>query len=470
MSRYFKYKSSQSLRDDARRLGLNVELDDDLTPLREPLRVSGRKVGSRLAIQPMEGCDGNLDGTPGELTLRRYRRFGAGGAKLIWGEACAVVPEGRANSRQLLINESTAPALEQIVITCRRAHVEFCGSDHDLLIGLQLTHSGRYSFQRPILARHDPLLDPRTILDKATGASVTQDSPLIGDDELDRLLEVYAAAASLAYRIGFDFVDLKQCHGYLLNELLAARTRPGKYGGSFENRCRWICALAARIRDDNPGKLVATRLNVHDGLPYLKGPDGQGVPLPVAGPVFSCWGSRDDDPLVPDLTEPIALVGKLREAGVELVNVSLGSPYTSPHLVRPFEYPPPDGYETPEHPLVGVDRHFRLTAEIQRAFPDLAVVGSGYSWLQAFAAQAGAANVPAGRTTFVGIGRGALSQPDFGRRIMAGETLDRKRLCRTFSYCTALMRSKHNDLGQFATGCPPFDKEVYGPIWEEARQ
>ena len=159
---------------------------------------------------------------------------------------------------------------------------------------------------------------------------------------------MYAAAASLAYRIGFDFVDLKQCHRYLLNEMLAARTRPGKYGGSFENRSRWICALVARIRDDNHGKLIATRLNVHDGPPYLKDPDGWGMPLPVTAPVASCWGSRDDDPLVPDMTEPIALVGMLREAGVELVNVSLGSPYTSPHLVRPYEYPPPDGYETPE--------------------------------------------------------------------------------------------------------------------------
>ena len=152
-----------------------------------------------------------------------------------------------------------------------------------------------------------------------------------------------------------------------------------------------------------------------------------------------------------------------------MINVSIGNPYASPHLLRPFEYPPPDGYETPEHPLIGVDRHFRLTAAIQAAYPDLAVVGSGYSWLQAFAFEAGAANVASGRTTFVGIGRGALSQPDFGLRLAHGVPLDRKRLCRTFSYCTALMRSKHNELGQFPTGCPPFDKEVYGPIWDEAR-
>jgi 2,4-dienoyl-CoA reductase-like NADH-dependent reductase (Old Yellow Enzyme family) len=163
------------------------------------------------------------------------------------------------------------------------------------------------------------------------------------------------------------------------------------------------------------------------------------------------------------------LIGWLRELGVALVNVTIGNPYASPHLLRPFEYPPPDGYETPEHPLIGVDRHFRVAAAVQAAHPDLAVVGSGYSWLQAFAFEAGAANLAAGRASFVGIGRGALSQPDFGRRLATGEPLDRKRICRTFSYCTALMRSKHNELGQFATGCPPFDKEVYGPIWDEAR-
>jgi 2,4-dienoyl-CoA reductase-like NADH-dependent reductase (Old Yellow Enzyme family) len=163
-------------------------------------------------------------------------------------------------------------------------------------------------------------------------------------------------------------------------------------------------------------------------------------------------------------------VGILKRLGIGLLNVSMGNPYASPHLVRPFEYAPPDGYETPEHPLIGVDRHFRLTRAVQEAHPDLAVVGSGYSWLQAFAFEAGAANLRRGFATFVGIGRGALSQPDFGGRIVRGEPLDAKRLCRTFSYCTALMRSKHNELGQFPTGCPPFDKEVYGPIWDQARR
>jgi NADPH2 dehydrogenase len=469
VSRYFKYKTSQSLLADARKLGLDLALNDDLSSLFQPISVGGRLVGNRLAIQPMEGCDAELDGSPGELTFRRFRRFGAGGAKLIWGEACAVVPEGRANPRQLVINPANAPALGRLLSETRSAHAAANGSCDDLLVGLQLTHSGRYAFQRPILTQHDPLLDPRTILDKSTGATAGPDSPLITDAELDRLQDRYVEAARLAHQAGFDFVDIKQCHRYLLNELLAARMRPGKYGGSFANRTRFIRELAGRVRDACPGLLIATRLNIFDGIPYLKGEDGVGVPCPFTLPVSSVWGTNADLPSLPDLVEPIALIGMLHDLGVGLLNVSLGNPYASPHLLRPFEYPPPDGYETPEHPLIGVDRHFGLTAAVQSAYPQLAVVGSGYSWLQAYAFEAGAANVAAGRTTFVGIGRGALTQPDFGRRLQQGEPLDRKRLCRTFSYCTALMRSKHNQMGQFATGCPPFDKEVYGPIWEEAQ-
>jgi 2,4-dienoyl-CoA reductase-like NADH-dependent reductase (Old Yellow Enzyme family) len=470
VSRYFKYKTSETLLADAAALALDIRLNEDLSPLFQPTTIGGRPLGNRLAIQPMEGCDAEPDGSPGELTFRRYRRFGAGGAKLIWGEACAVSPEARANPRQLVIDAANIAALAGLIDTARQAHRQDNEHDADLLVGLQLTHSGRYSFKQPILAQHDPLLDPRTIVDKSTGATAGPDQPLIADAELDRLLDRYTEAACLAAKAGFDFVDLKQCHRYLLNELLAARTREGKYGGSFENRTRFVRELTGRIRDACPGLIIATRLNAFDGIPYRKGSDGRGMACPFVPPVRSAWGTREDDPCLPDLAEPIALIGMLRGLGVELVNVSMGNPYTSPHLVRPFEYPPPDGYESPEHPLAGVDRHFRLTAAVQSAYPELAVVGSGYSWLQAYAYQAGAANVAAGRATFMGIGRGALTQPDFAARLQRGQPLDKKRLCRTFSFCTALMRSKHNDLGQFPTGCPPFDKEVYGPIWDEARR
>ena len=470
MARFFKFHSLADLQAESTRLGLDLRFRDDLSPLFQPVNLGKLRVGNSLCIQPMEGCDGTLDGRPDELTLRRYVRFGAGGAKLIWGEATAVVEDGRANSRQLHLNENTAPDFQRMLDACRKAHRQAFGSDDDLVVGLQLTHSGRYSYRRPLIAFHDPLLDPRTIIDKTSGKTVDADYPLLDDDYLDRLPDQYVAAARLAHQIRFQFVDIKQCHRYLLSELLAAKTRPGPYGGSLENRTRLAREIIGRIRGQVPDLLIATRLNVFDAIPFRKrASDGVGEPCPWRTPVRSAWGTREDDPLQPDLSEPIQWIGEMAHLGVSLVNISMGNPYASMHIIRPFEYPPPDGYESPEHPLAGVDRHFRLAAQIQQAFPDLPMVGSGYSYLQEYLFQAGAANVRDGRITFVGVGRAALPQPDFARQLMENGRLDRKRVCRTFSYCTALMRAKHNELGQFATGCPPFDKEVYGPIWEEAK-
>jgi 2,4-dienoyl-CoA reductase-like NADH-dependent reductase (Old Yellow Enzyme family) len=453
LARYFKFHTLSDIEAECQRLGLSLRFSDDLSPLFRPIQVGTFRVGNSLCIQPMEGCDGTLDGRPDELTFRRYRRFGAGGAKLIWGEASAIGEEGRANSRQLLLNEQTAHDFERMLRECRHAHREAFGSDNDLLVGLQLTHSGRYSYRRRLIAFHDPFLDPGT---------VASNYPLLDDDYLARLPDHYVASARLAQRIGFQFVDVKQCHRYLLSELLAARARPGRYGGSLENRTRLARDIITRIRAEVPDLLVATRLNVYDGVP----PHAAGTaPSPCPA-----WGARPDDPLQPDLTEPIAWIGQMIQLGVGLVNVSMGNPYATPHVIRPFEFPPPDGYETPEHPLIGVDRHFRLAEQVQRDFPAVPIVGSGYSYLQEFLFQAGAANVHDGRITFVGVGRAALPQPDFARQLAEQGRLDRKRVCRTFSYCTALMRAKHNELGQFATGCPPFDKEVYGPIWELAKR
>ncbi|HXG09250.1 MAG TPA: NADH:flavin oxidoreductase [Gemmataceae bacterium] len=471
MARYFKFHSLDDLAAECRQLGLDLRFSEDFSPLFQPAAVGPLRVGNRLCIQPMEGCDGTLDGRPDELTFRRYRRFGAGGAKLLWGEATAVIEEGRANPRQLLINDQTASDLERMLRDCRRAHREAFGSDDDLVVGLQLTHSGRYSYHRPLIAFHDPILDPRTVADRATGRVVDADYPLLDDDYLRRLPDHYVAAARLAWRIGFQFVDIKQCHRYLLNELLAAKTRPGPYGGSLENRTRLAREIFTRIRDEVPGLVIATRLNVFDCIPFRKRPGSDaGEPCPWTAPVLSAWGTREDDPLTPDLTEPAWWIGEMARLGVALVNISMGNPYAVMHVIRPFEYPPPDGYEPPEHPLIGVDRHVRLAGQLQQMYPDLPMVGSGYSYLQEFFPHAGAANVRDGRITFVGAGRASLPLPDFARQLREQGRLERKRVCRTFSYCTALMRAKHNELGQFATGCPPFDKEVYGPIWEQAKK
>ena len=469
MAHYFRYKTAADVVADAERLGLShIAMSDDLSVMFTPIEVGGRTVGNRWAIQPMEGCDGTLDGLPDELTFRRYVRFGSGGAKLIWGEATAIADNARMNPRQLWLHEGSAAAIEKMLVDCRAAHRAACGHDGDLLLGLQLTHSGRFSFRRPLLATHDSILDPLT-RDKSNGRFVDASYSLLTDDDLKRIEDQYVATAKLAAQIGCDFIDIKQCHRYLLSELLAAKNRSGEYGGSLENRTRLVRNVITRIRAELPSLLIASRFNAYDGIPYRgAGEDFVGEQCPHDLPLTTAFGTDPHDHLRDDLTEPLQLVRWLREWGVCLLNVSLGNPYANPHLVRPAEYPPVDGYKPPEHPLIGVDRHFRIAARVQSEVPDVPVIGSGYSWLQDFVPQAAAANVSLGRSAFAGLGRGTLSQPDFVKQLADTGRLDRKRVCRTFSYCTNLMRTKDHPLGQYATGCPPFDKEVYGPLWKEA--
>lgn len=473
--RYFNYKTLGDLRRDAERLGIDLPLIEDREEVKRWLgrRVeiscgSGRAwlIGNSLAIHPMEGCDGEPDGCPGELTFRRYRRFGAGGAKLIWFEACAVVPEGRANPRQLWIHQGSAKAIASLLEECRRAHETEFGSRKGLVTVLQLTHSGRYSYANPRVAYHHPILDAYPYTAPLGAPPRSKAFDVASDDYLEQLEDRFVDAAALAREIGFDGVDIKMTHGYLLAELLSARVRPGLYGGPLQNRARFAINVFRKIRE-RVGRdfLLACRLGVYDGVPY----DSSGVPRDCPKPYVFGFGVNPGNPLEPELSEPVELIGLLKRAGLRLLNVSLGNPYLNPHLGRPYEKPNEGLYETPEHPLLGVARHFAIAARIQRAFPDLAVVGTGYSWLQHFLINAGAANLKSGRVKLVGVGRGALAYPGFARDALEKGELDPLRTCKTLSFCTYLMRQKNHPLGQFPTGCPPFDKEGYGKIVKEAR-
>jgi NADPH2 dehydrogenase len=478
---YFTYKATDDLRRDAERLGVDVPLVDDPEEIKrwlaKPVNIPGEdgkswRMGNSLAIHPMEGCDSEPDGRPGELTFRRYRRFGAGGAKLIWFEACAVVEEGRANPRQLRIHAGSAAALENLLAECRHAHARESGSNGDLICILQLTHSGRYSYRAPKVAYAHPLLDAYPYTTLANAPPRTASWQVASDDYLASLEDRFVEAARLAREIGFDGIDLKMTHGYLLSGILSARTRPGAYGGALENRTRLALNVFRKIRE-RVGKdlLLAARLGVYDGVPYaVSSADQSGVPRAFPKPYLYGFGVNPENPLEVDLAEPLEFIALLQRAGVRLLNVSMGNPYANPHIGRPYEKPNEGLYEAPEHPLVGVARHFRVAAEVQRTYPDLAVVGTGYSWLQHLMLHAGAANLKLGRVTLIGVGRGALAYPEFARDALTRGQLDPLRTCKTLSYCTYLMRQKNHPLGQFPTGCPPFDKAGYGQIMKEARQ
>jgi 2,4-dienoyl-CoA reductase-like NADH-dependent reductase (Old Yellow Enzyme family) len=400
-------------------------------------------IGNRFAVLPMEGWDGEADGRPSELVHRRWRRFGESGAKLVWGgEAVAVRHDGRANPRQLVLDATTVDAIAALRADLIDAHVGAHGSTDGLVVGLQLTHSGRWSrpdgAPRPQLAFHHPALDRRFEPDAMV---------LLSDGELDALVATYVDAAVLAADAGFDFVDVKHCHGYLLHELLGAIDRPGAYGGSFEHRTTFLRRVVEGIRSRVPQLAVGVRLSAYDVVPHEAGDDGVGVPVADAADAARFLFGVEGAHQVLDLC---------CELGIGLVCITAGSPYYNPHVQRPAFFAPSDGYTPPEDPLVGAARMISACTELARAHPDVALVGSGYSYLQQWLPHAAQHTVRTGGAASVGIGRGMLSYPQLPADVLAGRPLDASRLCRTFSDCTTAPRNG------MVSGCFPLDEFYKG--------
>lgn len=451
-------KSIAALRGRLKELGVELPSDDRIltskegSPLAQPLRLGSLSVGNRWCIHPMEGWDANTDGSPSEHTLRRWKRFGESGAKLIWGgEAAAVQPDGRANPRQTLATPQNRDGLAALLNTLKQSHQEKCGTTDDLVVGLQLTHSGRFSRPNskklePKIAYHHPLLDAKFGIDPAKSDIVWS------DEELEKLVEQYVVSAKVAREVGFDFVDVKACHGYLLHEFLSARSRVGMYGGNLEARTRLLKWIIEAIQSSVPRLAIGVRLSVFD-MPPFEMRDGVGQPVDYSAHVPYLFGFGLDplNPLEQELTEPIALMRDLASMGVMAVNVSCASPYYNPHLMRPAAFPPSDGYPPPEDPLVGVARQLRVVRELKQAVPGLPLIGSGYSYLQDYVVHVAQAAVRDGWVDAVGLGRMVLSYPELPADSLTLGELSRKRVCRTFSDCTTAPRNG------IISGCFPLD-------------
>lgn len=462
------FKSLDEFRAHLREIGCDLPLEEQVlsavqgSPLAMPLRVGAFTVGNRWAIHPMEGWDGTTDGKPTPAVTRRWRHFGESGAKLIWGgEAMAVQHDGRANPRQLCYRPENTQAMADLLQALIGAHRERFGdgSEDDLLIGLQLTHSGRFCRPNrsdrlePRIAYHHPLLDPKFHIDPA------DDSVVFSDDELKRLIDAYITAAKMARQVGFQFVDVKHCHGYLGHELLSAYTRPGRYGGDFHGRTRFMREIVEGIRAECPGLMIGVRLSVFDMPPFHPDPatagdgkSGVGVPDEFSDRDYPGFGCDRNNPMRVDLTEPLRLLHMMRdELKIELVNLSAGSPYYNPHIQRPAYYPPSDGYQPPEDPLLGCARQIAVTTQLKRQTPGLPIVGTAYSYLQDFLPNVAQAVVRQGGADFVGVGRMALSYWDLPADVLEGKPVQTKRICRTFSDCTTGPRAG------LTSGCYPLD-------------
>lgn len=425
----FHYPTLDDVRSAAQALDAFVPVQEDLSPLYTPLTLGAHTAHNRIAFQPMEGTDGTEDGAPGELTIRRYERFAKAGPGLIWFEAVATVPEARASAHQLRITEDNVDAFRRLNDRMR----EICLRENGYVpvIIMQATNSGRYSkphgYPEPLIAYNCPPLED-TPLDK---------SRILSDDTLRRYEAAFEPAARLAQKAGFDGMDVKCCHRYLACELLSAYTRPGEYGGSYENRTRFLknAYRAAQSAITDKSFFLTSRLNAYDGFPY---PYGFGV---------------HEGNMEPDLREPIQLIRELREEfNIPLINITMGNPYKNPHVNRPYDR---GNYVPDEHPLEGISRMMKGLAEIQHALADVPVLGSAFSYLRQHAPNLAAAMVAQENCAMTGFGRMAFAYPDFVQDARRDGRIDPKKICLTCGGCAVLLRSGT------PAGCIVRDREVY---------
>jgi 2,4-dienoyl-CoA reductase (NADPH2) len=437
LSDRFTFKTADDLRRKADELGFPLPFSEDVSVLLQPATVAGQPLPNHLVAQPMEGCDGDADGAPGELTRRRYQRIAEGGSGVIWIEATATLGDGRANPRQLWISTRTVDRFEQLAELIRSAARAKFGKHFLPYLVLQLTHSGRFSRAaapgKRKAACYNLYLDREPLPDWT-------------DDELDQVRRGFVHGAKLAAEAGFDAVDLKSCHGYLLHELLGARLRPySRYGGSYENRTRLLIETIRAIRTQASGLGIAVRMNATDSLPSPYG-----------------FGMADDGSGRVDLAEPMQLARDLAANGCSLLNVTAGIPTFDPQVGRPFDRPVAGTAPSPEHPLIGVMRLLSLGVAIQQAVPSTPVVATGFSWLRQFWPNVAAALVGSGQVALAGLGRGIFAYPDAPADLMAAGRLDQRKCCIACSRCSELMR-----LGS-TPGCVIRDHPLYPDIHRQA--
>lgn len=444
----FHYKSVEEIQAKAAELGVHIPFGRDTAILAQPLQVGNVTLANRMGIAPMEGADSLPDGSPSELTIRRYVRDAAGESAVIWFEAIAIVPEGRSSAHQLMLTEENLESYKNFTAAVKEAGRKANGFAPYLI--MQANHSGRYSNPggkpAPMTAYRHPEYEKLRPAD---------DSCIVSDDYLKSLEEKFGQAARLAKEAGFDAIDIKSCHGYLLAELTSAYNRPGLYGGSYENRTRLLKngILAAKAWEDSTFQVTA-RIGIFDGYAW---PYGFGVnsKTPFEAGKFGARGEGAE----PDLTEPVRLIGELYDRyGLKMVNLTMGNPYVTTHVTRPF-----DGgkYVPEEHPLYGIARMINGIGQVKKKVPGMVISASGPSYLRQYSDLFSAGALEEGLCDAMLFGRMSFADPEFAKQIIEEGRIDSKKTCIACGKCGDLIRAGK------PTGCVVRDSGNYLKYYKE---
>ncbi len=421
---FWRFHTLDELKEAIAELGLSIPVSTDMSLLAKEKVVGGQKLKNSLVIHPLEAADGLESGAPSQTTMERYEKFAASGVAMIWMEAVAVSADGRSSNHELYLSKETFAGFKEL---CDRIHAK----GKDIKIIIQLTHSGRFSLS-PKLVHNSKMLDERLGLPEGL--------PLLSDDELDKIADDFIVAARLAKEAGFDGIDIKTCHQYLLSEALSAYDRPGRYGGSYENRTALFRNIVRdTAKEVGSGMILSTRTALYDHMPYPYG-----------------FGTKEGEngAFCPD--EGIRLLKDIKELGVTLISSSVGCHYVDNGINHPFNYD--TGLN--EHPLVTLERLIKVTETFKKAMPELTFVSAGMSYLQHLAPFVSAGVVESGISDLAGFGRLALANPHFVEDIMNG-TLSPRNACIACGQCLTILAAGHT------AGCPVRDPEHYRAVLQE---
>jgi 2,4-dienoyl-CoA reductase-like NADH-dependent reductase (Old Yellow Enzyme family) len=363
----------------------------------QPLTLKRRTLRNRLAAQAMEGNDGEDGGKPSARTIERYQKLAEGGWGLVVVEALSVVESSLARVNGMTLNKSGLDAFKRLAGRVKETNPDVC-------LLFQLTHSGGQS---------------GTFSDRVTLGPERAGYRRLGTDEIDRIRDAFAAASLLAEQAGADGVDLKMCHGYLGAEMLRpANTRADKWGGSFENRTRFLREVVSSARAAVAGDdfIIGSRVSMYEGI---RGGCG------TAGP----------DEIVEDLAEMGEIIRLMARLGMDYVNVSAGIPALTGAITRPTE---PSKYLALHHL-----RYAKLATElINSESLAMKVIGSAYSSFKQEAPAVCAEMLQKKYVDICGFGRQSFADPLTPAKVQSGEKAAWCVLC---SGCTKLMVSQRND-------------------------